>query len=139
MTIHIKRSELEKIQSHALSEFPYECCGVLIGTSTPSPRVTEARKVPNTNRTLKTRRYNIDPLSYRKIEEETEESGIEILGVYHSHPNHPATPSEFDLTNAFPNFSYIIQSIDNGKVGAITSWRLDPSRGNFYQESVKIT
>ncbi|MFW9777891.1 MAG: Mov34/MPN/PAD-1 family protein [Candidatus Heimdallarchaeota archaeon] len=139
MTIHIRKSELKKIQNHAVGEFPYECCGILIGTSAPSLRVTEARKVPNTNRTIKTRRYNIDPMSYRKIEEETEENGIEILGIYHSHPNHPATPSEFDLNNAFPNFSYIIQSIDDGKVGAITSWRLDPSRMKFYQEPIRIT
>lgn len=139
MTIQIKKSEMKKIQTQTLKEFPYECCGVLLGTSTPTHRVTEARKVRNTNRDLKTRRYNIDPMSYRKIEEEVEENGLEILGIYHSHPNHPAKPSEFDLGHAFPNFYYFIQAIQDGMVGALTSWRLDASRNIFHEESIEIT
>jgi proteasome lid subunit RPN8/RPN11 len=137
LNISILKSELLKIQAHAEENFPEECCGALIGTSGPS-QIIEARRVRNTNFGSRNRRYNIDPLEYMKIEEEVEEEGLEILGIYHSHPDHPSRPSEFDLNNALPNFSYLIYSIYNGEGKKLTSWRLTPSRQEFIEEQIKM-
>jgi proteasome lid subunit RPN8/RPN11 len=138
MTIQISKAEISKIQAHGIETYPEECCGVLIGYSKPYIKVVEARRVSNTNIGSKNRRYNINPLEYMKIEQEVDNSELELLGIYHSHPDHPSKPSNFDLNYAFPNFSYIILSVTNGERGNLTSWRLNSSRKEFHEEIIKI-
>jgi proteasome lid subunit RPN8/RPN11 len=139
VSIEINKTELLKIQTHSTETYPEECCGVLIGTSSPSPRVIEARRVVNINLGSKKRRYNIDPVEYMHIEKELDEKNNEILGIYHSHPDHPSKPSEFDLNNALPNFSYIILSVINGEREKLTSWRINSTREEFCEEQITIT
>jgi proteasome lid subunit RPN8/RPN11 len=138
MAIEINRNELLKIQKHGKETYPEESCGVLIGTSSPSLRVIEARRVVNINLGSKKRRYNIDPIEYMDIEKELDGVNSEILGIYHTHPDHPSKPSEFDLNNALPNFSYIILSVNNGERGKLTSWRLNSTREEFCEEQITI-
>jgi proteasome lid subunit RPN8/RPN11 len=120
--------------AHAASAYPEECCGVLLG---PSPdRVTEAVRLENVQPDNRQRRFVIDPAAYRAAEALADTRGQALVGFYHSHPNHPARPSSFDLEHAWPNFSYPIVSVRNGRAGEIRSWRLRADRTAFDEELV---
>ncbi|OLS25996.1 MAG: CysO-cysteine peptidase [Candidatus Heimdallarchaeota archaeon LC_3] len=138
MKIEINEIEVNKIKSHGEKTFPEECCGVLIGSNNKYPVVEEVRPMRNINVGTKERRYNIDPMDLVKVDKEVEEVGLELLGIYHSHPNHPSRPSKFDLEHAWPNFSYMVLSVNEGKSDLITSWRLEPDRKKFLQEKIEI-
>jgi len=84
-------------------------------------------------------RYLIDPLVYMKIEREADKRGMDVLGIYHSHPDVAARPSQFDLDHAWPNFSYLIVSVVKGKAVESNSWRLRDDRSAFDQEAVEIS
>ncbi len=84
-------------------------------------------------------RYLIDPLVYMKIEREADKCGMDVLGIYHSHPDVAARPSQFDLDHAWPNFSYLIVSVVKGKAVESNSWRLRDDRSAFDQEAVEIS
>jgi proteasome lid subunit RPN8/RPN11 len=138
----ISEKEIKKIKIHGEKAYPEECCGVLIGKKEVKEEdeilhVLEARAMRNTNEGTRERRYNIDPIDLMKIDKEAEENGLELLGIYHSHPNHPSQPSKFDLEHAWPNFSYVVLSVKDGKSDTITSWKLKPDRSNFLQEEIK--
>ncbi len=138
MTLIIPKKELDKIKQHGEETYPYECCGVLIGIQDSSPKVLEARRMKNVNTELPEKRYSIDPLELYKVFQEADERGLQIIGVYHSHPDHPAKPSKFDLEHALPNWSYIVLSVEKGKAAAINSWRLSPDRSHFEKEELQI-
>lgn len=124
-SVRIPHSEFSKILAHGEQTFPEECCGVLIGKlENGSFQVDEARAMRNTNEGSKNTRFNIDPFDLIKLEDELDEQGRLMIGIYHSHPNHPAKPSETDLKFAWPNLSYIVLRVDDGKADKITSWTL---------------
>ena len=116
--------------------YPHECCGFLYGHEDGDKRViTQAIEVNNTKEENRERRFEISSFDYMKAETYADEQGIILLGVYHSHPDHPAIPSEHDLKQALPYFSYIIASIKKGYLDKLTSWRLDEA-GQFVQEEI---
>ena len=82
------------------------------------------------------RRYAIDPKEMLEAEDEVEKMGIDIVGIFHSHPDHPPRPSEFDLAWAMPWFSYIITSVSQGKAVESRSWRLSDDRSSFIEEQL---
>ena len=84
-------------------------------------------------------RYLIDPLAYIKIERDADKRGLQVLGIYHSHPDVAARPSQFDLDHAWPNFSYLIVSVVKGKAVESNSWLLREDRSLFDQETVEIS
>jgi proteasome lid subunit RPN8/RPN11 len=141
ITLSINEREIKKIKIHGEKAYPEECCGVLIGEKEGEEDsfVLEARAMVNTNEGTRERRYNIDPVDLMKIDKEVEEKGFELLGIYHSHPNHPSQPSKFDLEYAWPNFSYIILSVKGGKSDLLTSWKLKSDRSEFLQEDIRIS
>ena len=125
------------IRAHGASAFPEECCGALIGTS--SHGVTAALPLGNVSDAERRRRFLVSPADYRRAEACADEMGADLLGFYHSHPNHPAVPSEFDLAHAWPNLSYAIVSVRDGRSDskeALRSWRLRLDRSAFDEESV---
>jgi proteasome lid subunit RPN8/RPN11 len=134
----IDEKEIEKIKIHGEKSYPEECCGVLIGKKNDEISILEVRAMKNTNEGTRERRYNIDPIDLMKVDKEAEENGNEVLGIYHSHPNHPSRPSKFDLENAWPNFSYIVISVNDGKSDLLTSWKLKSDRSGFFQEKIEI-
>ena len=138
MAVVIPDNEIKRIRAHGEETYPEECCGVLIGELNNHNIITETRKAINTNAGSKNTRYNIDPRYFVQLDNELEEKGLEIKGIYHSHPDHPSKPSQFDLDHAWPNFSYIVLSVVNGKAYVLTSWRLIITRENFEQESIEI-
>jgi proteasome lid subunit RPN8/RPN11 len=111
----------------AVSAFPDECCGFFFGKEEPdgSRIVTHVQVVNNSKEGDKRRRFEISPVDYLRAEQYADENNLQLLGVYHSHPNHPAVPSEHDRVAAQPYFSYIIISVLDKKPGPIRSWRLN--------------
>jgi proteasome lid subunit RPN8/RPN11 len=137
--IEIPHIEIKKIHSHGEVTYPEECCGVLIGKYNDTiPVVFEARRMTNTNAGNPTRRYNIDPIELMKLEDELDDHGLTMVGIYHSHPDHPARPSQFDLDHAWPNLSYMVLSVEKGESRLLTSWRLSNENSEFEQEQIKF-
>lgn len=121
----------ELIRAHGADTYPHECCGALIGADGV---VSEAFALPNTTEEGPRRRFLVRPADYRAAEAHAAASGLELLGFYHSHPDHPARPSQFDLDHAWPVFSYVILSVQAGTPAALTSWRLSDDRARFDEE-----
>ena len=127
---------MDKMVDHAIASYPLECCGFVFGKELPDGRVlSEVHRAPNNQSGDQRRRFEIDPLDYLKAERYALENEITLLGIYHSHPDHPAVPSIHDLKQAVAFFSYIILAAKKDKVDNITSWQL---LGNEFEEE-KIT
>src|SRR6201988_4250339 len=121
----------DAIRRHGVETYPNECCGALIGIDGVVEHVTP---LPNTTEEGARRRFLIRPADYKFVEEEARRLNHDLLGFYHSHPDHPARPSQYDLDHAWPFFSYIIVSVRAGKPEAMTSWRLREDRSAFDPE-----
>jgi len=121
------------IRAHGAETYPNECCGALIGRDGV---VTETLALPNTTEEGPRRRFKVRPQDYRAAEGRAAQVGAELLGFYHSHPDHPAQPSQYDLDHAWPFFSYVIVSVREGVSGDMTSWRLRADRSAFDQEDL---
>ena len=116
------------IRAHGCETFPHECCGALVGAG---DRVTAVVALPNTTEEGPRRRFLVRPSDYREAERRAGELGGELLGFYHSHPDHPARPSQYDLDHAWPTFAYIIVSVMAGQSEAMTVWYLKEDRSSF--------
>jgi proteasome lid subunit RPN8/RPN11 len=121
------------IASHGRETYPNECCGALIGRD---GRVTETLALANTTEEGPRRRFLVRPGDYRAAEARAKEVAGDLLGFYHSHPDHPAQPSQYDLDHAWPFFSYVIVSVRNGEAGDVRSWRLRDDRSQFDEEEI---
>jgi proteasome lid subunit RPN8/RPN11 len=121
------------IEAHGGATYPHECCGALLGEDGFVERIVE---LPNTTEEGPRRRFLVRPADYRSAEAAASEAGLELLGFYHSHPDHPARPSQYDLDHAWPFFSYVIVSVVQGTAGPMTSWRLRDDRSAFDEETL---
>jgi proteasome lid subunit RPN8/RPN11 len=118
----------DAIRRHGEETYPNECCGALVGAG---GRATAAVALPNTTEEGPRRRFLVRPSDYRLAEKRAGDLGGELLGFYHSHPDHPARPSEFDLDHAWPTFAYVIVSIMSGAAAGMTVWYLKEDRSSF--------
>ena len=134
--VHVKITEdqLTAIRRHGARIYPDECCGALLGPK--AGEVTEAYALDNTFPDGRRRRFLVGPDEYRRAEARAAETGLQLLGFYHSHPDHPAEPSQFDLDHAWPNLSYLIVSVRQGQPKEVRSWRLKADRSAFDEEFV---
>jgi proteasome lid subunit RPN8/RPN11 len=125
--IVVEQTPFTQMKAHAGSIFPDECCGFLFGSEFPdgTRTITKIREVDNAKPGDKKRRFEITGKDYIHAELFASENGLLLLGVYHSHPNHPAIPSEHDRVAAQPYFSYVIISVMQGRIDHIRSWRLN--------------
>lgn len=124
---------------HAGRTYPEECCGILLGTIEGEEKVVrDIMELTNSSEAQRTRRYIVTPEDYQKAEISAREKGMDVLGFYHSHPDHPARPSQFDLEHAFPSWSYIIIGVEKGHPSAMTSWLLQEDRSRFDEEHFEI-
>jgi proteasome lid subunit RPN8/RPN11 len=141
----------QKIRDHGAETYPHECCGALLGrdldvstTSSPNAAELPSREIvalfPLVNRRDDSprNRFSITSDDVRDAEKAAREKGIDVVGWYHSHPDHPAAPSEYDRDHAWPWYSYIIVSVANGKPEDMTSWRLLDDRSKFTPEALEI-
>lgn len=132
---------LDQIRAHGADAYPEEGCGFLLGTVTDEGenRVTAVRRVANRQSENRTRRYQLTGDDYRDADEAAQAQGFDVVGVYHSHPDHPARPSRTDLERAtFPGFTYVIVSVQDGTPDDLTAWTLAPDRSEFQREDLTV-
>ena len=130
---------LDQIRVHGAEAYPEEGCGFLLGVVTEDGtyRVTDTRRAPNRRSDRPTRRYELTAEDYREADAAAREQGLDVVGTYHSHPDHPARPSETDLAEAtFPGFPYVIVSVREGAPETLTAWTLAPDRSAFTREEI---
>ena len=116
------------IRRHGEETYPHECCGALVGST---GQVEMAVTLPNTTEEGPRRRFLVRPSDYRLAEQRAGELGGDLLGFYHSHPDHPARPSQFDLDHAWPTFAYVIVAVEAGNAQDMTFWYLKEDRTSF--------
>lgn len=138
MSLILDNKVVNNIASHAETEYPNECCGFFFGDEVKDRKVIFSYEVNNAKEGDKRRRFEISTDDYRKAEKFALEQELDLLGVYHSHPDHPAEPSEHDRSVALPYFSYIIVSVRDGEKKEIRSWRLNEEK-QFEEEMIEIT
>ncbi len=137
--LKIKKEVIEEIKRQSEEGYPYEICGFLIGEIDFENNIrtaVEAFQVENQNKERANDRFEIAPQDYLKVENYADQKGLMIVGIYHTHPDHPDRPSETDLRFAQPDMSYIILSVKNGKAENWRSWEL--INGKFQEEQVEI-
>ena len=123
----------QAIRRHGEETYPHECCGALVGNGA---FVSEIVALPNTTEEGPRRRFLVRPSDYRLAERRATELGGELLGFYHSHPDHPARPSQYDLDHAWPTFAYVIVAVAAGAAGDMTVWYLKEDRSSFEEGSL---
>jgi proteasome lid subunit RPN8/RPN11 len=141
----------DRIGAHGAETYPHECCGALLGrdldpptahssdgASVASREVTALFPLVNRRDDSPRNRFSVTSEDVRDAEKAAREKGIDVVGWYHSHPDHPAKPSQFDQDHAWPWYSYIIVSVANGRPEAMTSWRLADDRTQFTPENLEI-
>ena len=136
--LNIEQAPLDEMVNDAIKTFPDECCGFLFGKDENNTRtIKKIQVVDNAKEGDKRRRFVISAKDYLKAEQFADESELQLIGVYHSHPNHPAVPSEHDRVAAQPYFSYIILSVINNEFDHIRSWQLNEQQ-QFEEEKILI-
>ena len=133
MALRLENQVNAAIRAHGQETYPNECCGALVGRDGV---VTATVALPNMTDEGPRTRFRVTPGDYRVAEKRASEAGAELLGFYHSHPDHPARPSQYDLDHAWPSFSYVIVSVRSGVSGDMTSWRLREDRSAFDEEQL---
>lgn len=128
---------LDEVRWQGERAYPAECCGVLVGTAGKVKEVVRLVPVRN-RRTDDPHRYLIAPDDLRRIEAELRSLRQDVLGCYHSHPDHPAVPSAFDVSEAWPWYSYLIVRVDGGQAADVASWVLDDDRSTMHSEAIDV-
>ena len=134
--LRINNKPMEEMIADAVKSFPEECCGFMFGKEEPDNRIISmVNTVRNSKEGDKRRRFEISPLDYMSAERYAEENELLLLGIYHSHPNHPSIPSEHDRIAAQVYFSYVIISVSEKEFNSIQSWRLNDTT-KFEEEQI---
>lgn len=137
MALHIPSDQLARLHAHAEAGFPHEVVGILAGDRA-SNTVRHVEAMVNERADSAHNRYQVSAFALQKAERALEAQGYEIVGYYHSHPDHPAQYSEFDRDHAWPHMSYMIVSVMAGTVATTLSWRLRDDRTAMDPEDVVI-
>ncbi len=140
MSLEITNELLEGIHRHGEGAYPDEGAGFLLGAAQGERRQVKAI-LPLDNSGVDGARHNrylLTPHDFLRGEQEAARQGLDLLGVFHSHPDHPNQPSEFDREWAMPWFSYIITSVQAGKAAGSRSWRLEEDRSRFFEEAIEV-
>lgn len=155
MSLKLRPEHLEIIRQHGVRDYPSECCGMLLGhTNGTDKEVQEVVPLRNLRhnperaqellplgvpgRESERNRFLIDPLDQLGVEKDARARKIDVLGYYHSHPDHPARPSEYDREHAWPWYSYVIIRVESGQARECTSWVLGDDRSKFDPEMIDV-
>ena len=153
MALRLLPEQVDAIHRHAAAEYPNECCGALLGRADgaakevaevvalsnlrhDAARAQELVPLEQPGRESERNRYLIDPREQLRIEKDARARGLSVLGYYHSHPDHPAAPSEYDREHAWPWYSYLIVSVERGDPRDTRSWVLVDDRSRFEAETL---
>ncbi len=155
MRLRISEAQLDSIRQHGARDYPCECCGMLLGRADgetkevrevvplknlrhDARRAQELLPLDDPGRETERNRFLIDPLEQLRVEKGARARGLDVLGYYHSHPDHPARPSGYDRDHAWPWYSYVIVSVEQGSARDLTSWTLAEDRGAFAPETLDV-
>ncbi len=145
MRVVLPAAIMDQIRQHAEETYPHECCGFLLGDQEDGTRlIREIRRQPNERAESRETRFLITPEQFRNAERYAKKAGLAMLGIYHSHPDHPARPSEYDRDHAWPWYSYLILSVGGGAAGGrgvggeSRLWQLKDDRSGFEPHDLVI-
>jgi proteasome lid subunit RPN8/RPN11 len=155
MALKLNHAQVEAIRRHATQDYPFECCGVILGKADgiskavheivplknlrhDPARAQEWLPVDDPARETERNRFLIDPLDQLRMEKDARARGLDVLGYYHSHPDHPPRPSIYDRAHAWPCYSYLIVSVEQGIAKDLTCWVLAEGGGMFCPEEVEV-
>ena len=138
MPLKIGAGDVGHIHDHAKEAYPEECAGALVGMNVEGMKiVVDVWRAENTHEEERSRRFLIEPLKIKEFEERAAERDMDVLGFYHSHPDHPAEPSEYDRDHAWPGYSYVIASVGEASVRVVLrSWLLKSDRSGYDEETI---
>lgn len=141
MSLLISSQLLENIHAHGERSYPEEGAGLLLGVvNGEQKQVTQIMALDNSREdSARHNRYLLTPQDYMRGEQEAARLGLDVLGVFHSHPDHPNRPSEFDRDWAMPWFSYLITSVQAGQAVGSRSWLLAEDRSHFAEEKISVS
>ena len=139
MSVKLSTSQIEEIKQHGERAYPEECGGLLLGVIENGTRVIrEVLPLENVRKDSRHNRVELSPLDYARAEREATKRGLGVWGYYHSHPNHPAVPSGFDLEHApFIEWSYLIVAVREGKAEEVRAWTVREDRSQFDEEEMR--
>ena len=142
--IRLPETAIEAIRQHGRESYRDEACGAMYGrvmsnwgNRANAKDVVRVAPLENARENERHRRFVVTPDAYRRAEAEATRSGLTLLGFYHSHPDHPAYPSAYDLAHAFPFFSYLILAVENAEPQTMRSFVLANDRKEFIEEKVE--
>jgi proteasome lid subunit RPN8/RPN11 len=136
--IYLTKEHIKQIEAHGEQTFPHECGGMIIGRFETSKK-TVVELLPMENAMDEAEQHNrvlILPKDVLKAERYARSQKLDVIGYYHSHPDHPAIPSQFDLDHALPVWTYIIVSVESGKAVDVRAWEMENDRSKFNEEEI---
>ncbi len=138
--IKLTAHQQNEIAAHGERDYPYECCGLLLGSfSEESGGKVCCEIYPISNareEEAKRNRFLIRPEELMRGEKYAASKRLDVVGFYHSHPDHPAVPSAYDLDHAWPVYSYIVVAVKSGRAEDMLSWEIQPDRSRFNEEQI---
>ena len=138
--IYLTEEHIKQIEAHGEKTYPYECGGMLVGRfDFENGKKTVVELLPMENAMSEAEQHNrvlITPKDVLRAEKFAREKKLDVIGYYHSHPDHPAVPSQFDLDHALPVWSYIIVSVEEGKAVNLRAWEMENDRSKFNEEEL---
>jgi len=137
--LYLTEEHTKQIEKHGEQTYPFECGGMLIGDFAADGAKTILELLPMENAMDESEKHNrvlITPKDVLRAERYAREKKLDVLGYYHSHPDHPARPSQFDLDHALPVWSYIIVSVESGKAVDVRAWEMENDRSKFNEEEI---
>lgn len=138
--VKISPSIVSEISYEGAKSYPEECCGALFGSIYEGIRlVKEAKPLANVQAIDREQKFLISPQQYRIAEKAARQKNLTLLGFYHSHPDHPPEPSQYDLENALPGFVYLIVAIHGGGAGRLNAWVLRENRLRFDEHPIDVS
>ncbi len=137
----IAPEHLQAIEAHGMATYPNEGAGFMLGRVDGDTWLIAALLPIDNRRELEAQhnRFELSPRDFMQAEAEADRRGLDLIGVFHSHPDHPAEPSAFDRDHALPNFSYLITSVQKGQAQVTRAWRLNPDRSAFDEDTLEMT
>lgn len=139
--IQLAENQRNEIAAHGERDYPHECCGLLLGSFAAGgvKAISEIYPISNAREEqAKRNRFLIRPEELTRGERYAETKGLDVVGFYHSHPDHPGVPSQYDLEHAWPLYSYIVISVSAGAAQDLRSWEMEPDRSRFAEEEISV-
>jgi proteasome lid subunit RPN8/RPN11 len=136
--IALNHEQLSEMRAHGERDYPYECCGLMLGRFESGPKkVLEIYPISNAREEeAKRNRFLIRPEELMRGEKYAREQGFDVVGFYHSHPDDVAVPSQYDLEHAWPTYSYVVMSVEKGRAVDLRSWEMESDRSRFNEEEI---